>query len=231
MAPARGRESHARVQKKSQRKRDVWFFTEGSVTEPMFLDFLQTVDGYDDKNVIHIHEDHRQKNGRGPARDHGRNPTDLVDAAIAQKRRLDRANERAGVEEAYRAVVWCIFDHDNRPDTDANIRRAYRADVKVAFSHPCFELWRLLHYQEYTSTFGGVCGDVSDRLKSRITAAGHPYPDPKSLVPEQVAGRFDAARARAKRLGAEHGEHVPPSHRDPYTNVWELVEDLVIGTY
>ena len=231
MAPPRGRESHNRASRKAQRKRDVWFFTEGSVTEPMFLDFLRGVDGFDDKNVVHIHDDHRQKNGRGPARDHGRNPTDLVDAAIAQKRRLDRENDRDKVEEQYRAAVWCVFDHDNRPDTDHNIRRAQKAGIRVAFSHPCFELWRLLHYQDYTATFGGVCDDASDRLKNRIIGAGHRYPDPKYILPEQLEGRFDAAARRAKTLDAQHGARVPNSLRDPSTNLWELVADLGISRY
>ena len=38
--------------------------------------------------------------------------------------------------------------------------------VKIAYSHPCFELWRLLHYTNYTSTFGGVCGDADGRLRA-----------------------------------------------------------------
>jgi len=231
MSPQRGKEDPGWTPKKSRRKRDVWFFTEGSLTEPMFLDFLASVDGFDDTNVIRIHDDHRRSGGRGPAADRGRHPTELVDAAIAQKTRLDRENDRAMVKDEYRAVVWCVFDHDSRPDTDANIRRAQRAGVRVAFSHPCFELWRLLHYQDYTATFGGICDDASDRLRNRITAAGHPYTGPKRLLPEQVAGQFATAKSRALRLASQHGDHVPYSRRDPYTNVWELVEQLGISGY
>jgi hypothetical protein len=231
MGYQRGKESYERQAGKSRRKRDVWFFTEGTLTEPMYLDFLGTVEGFDDTNVIKIHDDHRRENGRGPARNSNRHPRDLVDAAITLKARLAKDEERGRVKESMRSVVWCVFDDDRRQDTDANVRRAIRAGINVAFSHPCFELWRLLHYQEYSSTFGGVCGDATDRVEKRALAEGHPFTDPKHLHREQVIGRFTAAKARAKRLAGQHGDHVPHSHRDPYTNVWELVEQLGITTY
>ncbi|WP_228553698.1 RloB family protein [Catenulispora pinisilvae] len=232
MGRQRGKETPGRQAGKPRRKRDVWFFTEGTLTEPMYLDFLKTVEGFKDSQyVIQIHDDHRKESGRGPARNSNRHPRDLVDAAIALKARLNKDEERAGINKDMRSIVWCVFDDDGRHDTDANVRRALRADIKVAFSHPCFELWRLLHYQEYSSTFGGVCGDATDRVRRRAQAEGHPFSDPKYLHPEQVIGRFKVAKERAQRLAAQHGDHVPHGRRDPYTNVWDLVEQLGITAY
>ncbi|MER5659654.1 RloB family protein [Streptomyces mirabilis] len=70
--------------------------------------------------------------------------------------------------------VWCLFDRDQHRDIPTAFTRASRAGVKVAYSRPCFELWRLLHYRNYTSTFGGVCGDVASRLKEQRGFASSP---------------------------------------------------------
>ncbi len=53
--------------------------------------------------------------------------------------------------------MWCLFDRDQHEDIPTAFAKARRENLHVAHSHPCFELGRLLHYQNYTSTFVGVC--------------------------------------------------------------------------
>ncbi|MGH4014458.1 MAG: RloB family protein [Pseudonocardiaceae bacterium] len=45
--------------------------------------------------------------------------------------------------------VWGLFDHDGRMDIDQVCSRAKREQVKVALSHPFFDLWLLLHFQDF----------------------------------------------------------------------------------
>ena len=91
----------------------------------------------------------------------------------------------------------------------------------VAFSHPCFEVWRLLHHKPVTGTFGGkLCDEVTDRLPFAKGVA-----NVKVVLPEQLPeGSFAEAKKRALRMNAAHGEHVPLPHRDPYTDVFSFVE-------
>ena len=46
-------------------------------------------------------------------------------------------------------TVWAVFDRDEHPHFDRAIGEALTAGVKVAFSNPCFELWLVLHFQDW----------------------------------------------------------------------------------
>jgi RloB-like protein len=45
---------------------------------------------------------------------------------------------------------------------DKLIDEAFASGVQVAFSHPCFELWLLLHFRDHGAPHGGSCGSVTD---------------------------------------------------------------------
>jgi hypothetical protein len=70
-----------------------------------------------------------------PSQRRGLSPSQVVDEA-----RL--ATGEPGVE------VWGLFDHDGRQDIDQVCARARRERVNAALSHPAFELWLLLHFQD-----------------------------------------------------------------------------------
>ncbi|MFD4524464.1 RloB domain-containing protein [Streptomyces sp. NPDC058470] len=38
--------------------------------------------------------------------------------------------------------LWCLFDRDRHEDIPTAFARARKAELHVAYSHPCFELWR-----------------------------------------------------------------------------------------
>jgi len=48
-----------------------------------------------------------------------------------------------------RAELWVVFDRDeNTPqEVYAAFRLARQNGIRIAFSHPCFELWLLLHFK------------------------------------------------------------------------------------
>ncbi|MEO3859359.1 hypothetical protein [Acrocarpospora sp. B8E8] len=50
----------------------------------------------------------------------------------------------------------------------------------------------------------------------------------KLVLPEQIpVGSFGEAKKRAEQMNAAHGDHVPWSRRDPYTDVHTFVEQGV----
>lgn len=229
MGRERGRESHEIRRRIVRRRRDVWVFAEGELTEPQYVDLVKDLQP-ERRNDVHIVNDSRRDGGRRGSGGGGsdRKPSDLVEAAIVLKRRLDQEASRAGVPDSLMPAVWCIFDRDRHEGIDEAIARALGSGVNVAFSHPCFELWRLLHHQPYTATFGGVCDDAARRLPF---AVGMTAQQRKAVSMDQIQGGFVEARKRAIRINDQHGDHVPISQRDPYTDVWAFVEDLGIASY
>jgi RloB-like protein len=117
--------------------------------------------------------------------------------------------------------VWCLFDRDEHDSIEMALKQAREGNVRVAFSHPCFELWRLLHHKPVTSTFGGVCDHATARLPFAKDTANI-----KIVLPEQLpSNSYQQAKKRALQMNATHGEHVPLIHRDPYTDVFAFIED------
>ena len=157
-----------------------------------------------------------------------RKPLKLVEAAVRLMRTETRKAKSEGLKKAYLPQVWCLFDRDEHEFIETALKQAREGDVKVAFSHPCFEVWRLLHYKSVTGTFGGVYGQAALKLPFAKSTANI-----KAVLPEQIAkGSFTEAKDRALRMNAVHGDHVPLSRRDPYTDVFTFVEDgLGITTY
>lgn len=221
----RGKDSWERpAQRGGQRKRQVFIFTEGKVTEPSYLDILKDQGVPDPEKVeVEMHIANRKA-------DSGRKPLDLVEQAIRLKREEDRKAKRAKLAEEFLPEVWCLFDHDNYKYIRDALERAEKAGIGVAFSHPCFEVWRLAHYKPVSGSFAGVCGGAAERLP--FQRGSRDDNNPKVVLPHQVLGRYKAARKNAERMNSQHGAHVNKWDRDPYSDVHEFVEKaLHIDTY
>ncbi|MFD4631461.1 RloB family protein [Streptomyces sp. NPDC058284] len=220
----RGRDSLARAKGKGRRRREVYIYTEGEDTEPYYLDIIAKHGVYEDPGlqvVIHIQERHRKND---------RKPLDMVAKAADLMRDKTREAKRDELKKELLPQVWCVFDHDNYPYLAKAMKQAKAAGVEVAFSHPCFEVWRLAHYRAVSGNFSGVCDLVADRLPFARGSAD--AKNPKIVLPHQVLGRYETAKKNAERMNAQHGDHVQKIDRDPYTDVFKLVEKgLGITTY
>lgn len=46
--------------------------------------------------------------------------------------------------------IWCVFDVDEHEDVNSAVAEARDSGIKTAVSNPCFELWLVLHVEDWT---------------------------------------------------------------------------------
>ncbi|MCZ4506732.1 RloB family protein [Streptomyces sp. ActVer] len=142
---------------KSQRV--IYVATEGSKTEPAYLDLLNKTlgRGNEKKGIPAFYLDYC----------HPGNPNGLRPSQVVQQVR-----SKAGPGEE----MWALFDRDAADSRDADIREAYKVargnGVQVALSHPSFELWLLLHFKQWSSRENGIDTRVKDQLRRHPDAKG-----------------------------------------------------------
>jgi hypothetical protein len=198
----------------------VYVACEGEQTEPDYLEYLNETfgAGADGRKPFHIYP-LVEKNGLLPAQT------------------VAKAKKHAGIDEA-----WVLFDRDGS-DRDADILRALRAAaearIEIGFSHPSFDLWLLLHFQNIAGSQHGSSALVVEKLRNaRETSEFRDYD--KRNNKSVSGGRRDALRgkeatavrhARALVGQCEYGEckagaaeHVPVSRRDKSVSAEEPVD-------
>jgi len=108
--------------------------------------------------------------------------------------------------------------------------------VKVAFSHPSFDLWLLSHFDSFSGAQNGSDDIVHKKLRRQRhyeTFSDDGDKSVKGARADALTGREKAATKRAKKLmndcptpacseKAGHADHCDPLRRDPSTDVWRL---------
>lgn len=113
-------------------KRCFYIFCEGRNTEP---DYFRALKRHFPDALIEIR-----------TKSKGRDPETLARAASSEARRVRTASNSFEQNDQ----VWAVFDHDGREDTVHVAREMCRAgEVGIGFSNPCFEIWLLLHRDDY----------------------------------------------------------------------------------
>jgi len=198
-------------------------FVEGEVTEASYADRVNEHFGQQRRFHLKVHE--RRTGGK---------PPELVGAAIRLRaEELPQVADRR--DPGLEPEVWCLFDRDEHGEVDAAVAEATRNGIRVAFSHPCFELWLLLHFQPFATPLSGRCRDLTRKL--RLHDGFQRYDKHISEVEwAALCGRFGDARTRALQLvqqcpsagcgPQEHAPHCVPTKRDPSTDVWKLLDSL-----
>lgn len=133
-------------------RRVVYLAAEGERTERDYVALLNRVFGEREKFFIRFHGTRN-----------GLRPMETVDLVLESA--SDPKDEK-----------WALFDRDAQDNRDQEIvramRRAAEHGVQVALSHPSFELWLLLHFQQFTSQEGGLNETVLNRLRGHRDAKG-----------------------------------------------------------
>lgn len=148
-------------------------------------------------------------------------PISVVQEAIARR---DEAISKAKSEHDSNLKfdeVWCVFDRDDHPRVDEARTKAAQKGFKVAFSNPCFELWLLLHFCDQTAHI------ARDTLRTECQTH---LPGYDKLIPTgRIACTYQDALRRASDLSRWHQSR-GTSFENPYTDVYELTEQIRVGT-
>jgi hypothetical protein len=117
--------------------------------------------------------------------------------------------------------VWAIFDRDVHDYFDEGVRLCEENGIRVGRSNPCFEVWLILHYDDFHKP------DGRDQVFERLCAFCPEYKDGKGrkvdfnrLIDNLSAAekRAEAQRSARKDEGDAYG---PPS-----TTVYELTKSM-----
>ena len=125
---------------------------------------------------------------------------------------------------AARESIDAVFDRDEHPNVPEAISRCRNANVGVAFSNPCFEIWLILHFEDFDRPdhrhdvqrhLETLCGDY-DRTKRKTT-------DCSKLMALVVEAEMRAERQLRRR----EDEGDPPG--PPFTTTYELTRRIRAG--
>lgn len=124
--------------------------------------------------------------------------------------------------------AWAVFDvesaghHGQRHSSlDAAIARAEQAGIHYAVSHPCFELWLILHFKLHSAYLSNT---DARRMVSRLNCG---Y-DAKGFDFAKVWPFHPVALRHADQLDKQmRSNHKKLEDRNPWTSVHELVRKLL----
>lgn len=188
--------------------------TEGTVTEVNYFKGIKRIIDNKYKDRIKVESSQLVLEIRGV----GRGTSKLVNYAI--KRRS---------QENY-SEVWVVFDKDNFEDFDEAIKLANLEDINVAWSNTCFELWILLHFQDFGSSL--VASKYSDKLDVHfkdLKYNGGKYEKDAENIFELIKNNTLEAIKRSNELMNNHKCNYieVPSEMNPATTVQDLVGSLL----
>ncbi len=155
---------------------------------------------------------------------------EVIDAAGVPMTIAERACERVlsmkrsrGRKSSFEEgdQVWAIFDRDEHPRVPDALERCRGGNVNVAFSDPCFEVWLLLHFDDFDRP------DDRHQVQAILAEVCKGY-DPKgkkSTDFSKLMPNVGAAEQRAElQLKRRQSEGQPP--RRPFTTVFNLTTEL-----
>jgi hypothetical protein len=149
-------------------------------------------------------------------------PITVVDAAIEERDALVARCRKSpdSFDACFR--VWAVFDRDDHPSVPEALTRARENGVDTAFSNPCFEVWPLLHLDDYGAQ------DGRHAVQARLTAKMPSYDHESGAVIDLPAIKdlFPVALERAQRHNLARQTERDP-HGCPFTTVGDLVLKII----
>lgn len=188
--------------------------TEGTVTEVNYFQGIKRIIDNRYKDRIKVESSQLVLDIKGL----GRGTTKLVNYAI-QRRSQENYSE-----------VWVVFDKDNFEDFDEAIKLAHSEDINVAWSNTCFELWILLHFQDFGSPL--MASKYSDKLDvhfRNLKYNGGKYEKDIKNIFELIKNNTSEAIKRSNRLLDNYkcDDIETFSKINPGTTVQNLVGELL----
>lgn len=179
-----------RVAGKRRELRTVVVFTEGQNSEPDYVNGLKKLPNIAEDVALNLELHHK----------HGV-PLTLVKLAVER-------NEDPEVDEC-----WCLFDVEwpqNHPNLKDAILLAQKKGIGLAISNPCFEVWLILHHQDFnrfssTSEVVSCSRALDNRLGKSIDASLY------MPLRREAAKRAKILETRHQRDGTQRPHDNPSS--------------------
>lgn len=139
---------------------------------------------------------------------------------VAQKS-VELGNRKARNSFEDRDQVWAIFDRDTHPDFDKAVNLCEKNGVSLGRSNPCFEVWLILHLENYDKPDGAAA------TQARLRQLRPEYNPKSGKVPNcsDLMANVEVAEARAATLLKRRVDEGAPFGA-PSTTVFELTREL-----
>jgi len=194
-------------------------FCEGEKTEPNYLK------GYLQK----FHSGSRLLKVVKVEKTNKNTPVQLVEEAIKRKRDKNTPDKD---------VFWVVYDREAQskyPDElhKKALKSATSADISVALTNICFEVWLLLHFCDLTACYSS-CTDLlkNSSLKAELKKIGIlKYDKSDNALFDLISNNIPDARRRAGRmnqatLNSSYNTEENPHLLNPYTAVHKLLDAI-----
>lgn len=74
-------------------------------------------------------------------------PDTIAELALQEARSRGLKGRRSG--QFSKDQVWAVFDRNSHEHFDEAVRKCEQGGIKVARSNPCFEIWLILHLEDF----------------------------------------------------------------------------------
>jgi len=188
-------------------KRKFILYCEGKNTEPDYFDALRRLCS---GTLIEI----ETVGGAGV-------PKTLAERAAERAKLLKRSRKTKLDSFEHADEVWAVFDRDEHPHFDEAVNQCHENGVQVARSNPCFEVWLILHFEDFQRSDGRQA--VQRRLKT--LCAEYDPEKGKTLNCSKVLKKIEEAEQRAERQLFKR-EQEGNKFNSPSTTVFELTRKI-----
>ena len=150
-------------------------------------------------------------------------PYTIAEKAVERARSLGLTPKSRRKKDSYeeRDEVWAVFDRDEHDRFNEAVMKCEQQNVGVGRSNPCFELWLILHEQDYNRP--------EDRhAMQKLLAQLRPEYDPngaKTPDCDDLVKRVEAAEQRGER-GLQNRESGGDPYGNPSTTVGRLTRAI-----
>lgn len=150
----------------------------------------------------------------------GLDPKSLVEIAKELKKRSEEEAKKSDDPFLEFDAGWCVCDVDDHSTLDDARQMARDNGIYLIVSNPCFELWLLLHFQDYEKP------TARDKFPNLIKKHLQKYG--KHVAFKDYEASYENAVKRAKKLD-ELAISVGEPGRNPTTDVYQLTEAIKTG--
>ena len=194
----RKKRSFKRQEATRPQRKTFYLFCEGKNTEPHYFEAL--------KQKYKQYVDLRIKGAIGV-------PMTITKEIIKEKEKKKIDN----IEDQY----WAVFDCDEHPCYERAKKECHDRNIPFAYSDPCFELWHILHFQEYDKS----CKRHDVQKLAETLIEGYERKTGKTTDFYPLLDKLEEAEERAEKQ-RQNRETEGRTNGSPSTSIYELTRAI-----